>query len=89
MTHDQTAGMGGHYTILDGIGSPRHVWGIGWALQTATTPALFSELLLFDRFGHYGTSGCQVMADPTQDLIGVALTNTHLNTGIDRWYNRL
>jgi hypothetical protein len=29
------------------------------------------------------------MTDPAQDLIVVALTNTHLNTGIDRWYNRL
>jgi hypothetical protein len=38
---------------------------------------------------HHGASGSQVMADPAQDLIMVALTNTHLNTGIDRWYNRL
>jgi hypothetical protein len=29
------------------------------------------------------------MADPTQDIIVVTLTNTHLNTGIDPWYNRL
>ena len=38
---------------------------------------------------HHGASGCQVIADPSQDLMVVALTNTHLNTGIDRWYNRL
>ena len=89
MTHDQTAGVGGHYPILDGIGTPRHSWGIGWALQTATTPALFSELLSFDTFGHHGASGCQVMADPHHDLVLVTLTNTHLNTGMDRWYDRL
>jgi hypothetical protein len=29
------------------------------------------------------------MDDPAQDLIVVALTNTHLNTGIERWENRL
>jgi hypothetical protein len=29
------------------------------------------------------------MADPAQELVVVTLTNTHLNTGIDRWYERL
>ncbi|MFZ9857968.1 MAG: serine hydrolase domain-containing protein [Roseiflexaceae bacterium] len=90
MTRDQTAGVPGSYPIITGLGTnPRHAWGLGWALQTASTPALFSELLSFETFGHHGASGCQVMADPSQDLIVVALTNTHLNTGIDRWYNRL
>ena len=74
----------------DGIGAtPQHTWGIGWALQTAATPALFSELVSFDTFGHHGASGCQVIADPAQDLVVVTLTNTHLNTGMDRWYDRL
>lgn len=90
MTRDQTAGVPGSYPIISGLGAqPQHAWGLGWALQTARTPALFSELLSFETFGHHGASGCQVMADPTQELIVVALTNTHLNTGIDRWYNRL
>jgi hypothetical protein len=30
-----------------------------------------------------------VIVDPVQDLVLVALTNTHLNTGIERWYDRL
>lgn len=90
MTHDQTAGVPGAYPVITGIGAnPQHAWGIGWALQTARTPALFSELLSFDTFGHHGASGCQVMADPAQGLVVVTLTNTHLNTGIDRWYERL
>ena len=90
MTRDHTTGVPGSYPIITGLGNnPRHAWGLGWALQTASTPALFSELLSFETFGHHGASGCQVMADPTQELIVVALTNTHLNTGIDRWYNRL
>ncbi|MBM4412974.1 MAG: beta-lactamase family protein [Chloroflexi bacterium] len=90
MTRDQTAGVPGSYPIISGLGAqPLHAWGLGWALQTAHTPALFSELLSFESFGHHGASGCQVMADPTQELIVVALTNTHLNTGIDRWYVRL
>jgi CubicO group peptidase (beta-lactamase class C family) len=90
MTHDQTAGVPGQYLIIDGYGrQPQHAWGIGWALQTAQTPALFSELLSFDSFGHHGASGCQVLADPHQDLVVVVLSNTHLNTGMDRWYDRL
>jgi CubicO group peptidase (beta-lactamase class C family) len=90
MTHDQTAGVPGSFPIITGLGdNPRHAWGIGWALQTANTPALFSELLSFESFGHHGASGCQVMADPSQELIVVTLTNTHLNTGLDPWYNRL
>lgn len=90
MTHDQTAGVPGAYPVITGIGAhPQHAWGIGWALQTARTPALFSELLSFDTFGHHGASGCQVMADPAQGLVVVTLTNTHLNTGMDRWYERL
>ena len=90
MTHDQTAGVPGQYLIIDGYGrQPQHAWGIGWALQTAQTPALFSELLSFDSFGHHGASGCQVLADPRQELVVVVLSNTHLNTGMDRWYDRL
>jgi hypothetical protein len=58
-------------------------------LQTAQTPAVFSELLSFDSFGHHGASGCQVLANPHQDLVVVVLSNTHLNTGMDRWYDRL
>lgn len=90
MTSDQTAGVPGSYPVISGLGSqPRHAWGLGWALQTASTPALFSELVSFQSFGHHGASGCQVIVDPVQDLVLVALTNTHLNTGIERWYDRL
>lgn len=90
MTSDQTAGVPGSYPVVTGLGdAPRHAWGIGWALQTASTPALFSELASFQSFGHHGASGCQVIVDPAQDLVLVTLTNTHLNTGIARWYDRL
>jgi len=90
MTSDQTAGVPGSYPIISGLGSaPRHAWGIGWALQTASTPALFSELASFQSFGHHGASGCQIIVDPVQDLVLVTLTNTHLNTGMTRWYDRL
>ncbi len=29
------------------------------------------------------------MVDPTQNLVLVVVSNTHLNTGIERWYDRL
>lgn len=41
------AGVSGQYPIIDGYGTqPQHAWEIGWALQTAQTPALFSELFV-------------------------------------------
>jgi CubicO group peptidase (beta-lactamase class C family) len=58
-------------------------------LQTAHTPALFSELLSFETFGHGGASGCQLVADPEQGLIVAMLTNTRLRTGYEAWYRRL
>ena len=90
MTKDQTGGVLGTHSWLSGLGTEGHVpWGIGWALQTAYTPALFSELLSFETFGHGGASGCQLAADPEQGLIVAVLTNTHLRMGHEPWYRRL
>jgi CubicO group peptidase (beta-lactamase class C family) len=90
MTRDQTGGVPGIHPSLRGFGASAHIpWGLGWALQTADVPALFSELLSFRTFGHGGASGCQLVADPEQGLVVAVLTNTHLRTGRERWYARL
>jgi CubicO group peptidase (beta-lactamase class C family) len=90
MTSDQTGGVLGTHSWLSGLGTGGRVpWGIGWALQTPHTPALFSELLSFETFGHGGASGCQLVADPEQGLVVAVLTNTHLRTGHEPWYRRL
>jgi CubicO group peptidase (beta-lactamase class C family) len=64
-------------------------WGFGWALQTAATPGVFSDLASFSSFGHGGASGCQAFIDPDNDIAVVILTNTHLRTGFEAWFNRL
>jgi CubicO group peptidase (beta-lactamase class C family) len=85
MIRDQTGNIPGAHPTLRGLGTDGRIpWGIGWALQTAQTPALFSELLSFQTFGHGGASGCQLVADPEQGL-----TNTHVRTGREAWYRRL
>jgi CubicO group peptidase (beta-lactamase class C family) len=90
MIRDQTGGVPGTHSWLSGLGSDGRVpWGIGWALQTAHTPALFSELLSFETFGHGGASGCQLVADPEQGLTLAVLTNTHLRMGHEPWLRRL
>ena len=55
-------------------------WGYGWALQTAATPGIFSDLASFSTFGHGGASGCHAFVDPDEGVSVVILTNTHLRT---------
>jgi CubicO group peptidase (beta-lactamase class C family) len=64
-------------------------WGYGWALQTTATTGTFSDLASLSTFGHGGASGCQAFVDPDNDLAVVILTNTHLRTGFEAWFNRL
>ncbi len=64
-------------------------WGYGWALQTAMTPGTFSDLASFSTFGHGGASGCQAFVDPDNDIAVVIVTNTHLRTGFEAWFNHL
>lgn len=64
-------------------------WGFGWALQTASTPGAFSDLASAETFGHGGASGCQAFVDPQNGLTIAILTNTHLRTGFEAWFNRL
>jgi CubicO group peptidase (beta-lactamase class C family) len=64
-------------------------WGLGWALQTKWTPALFCELSSFNTFGHGGASGCEMFIDPDHEVALAVLTNTHLRIGREAWYRRL
>ena len=90
MTTDQTGGVPGSHPSLTGLGERATIpWGLGFAIQNASVPALFSDLASFGTFGHGGASGCQLVVDPEADLVVGVLTNTHLRTGRERWRARL
>jgi CubicO group peptidase (beta-lactamase class C family) len=90
MTTDQTGRVGGAHPSMKSFGDhPRIPWGLGWSLQTESTPTLFSEFASNQTFGHGGASGCQIVVDPLIDTVVALCTNTHVRTGRDRWYRRL
>jgi CubicO group peptidase (beta-lactamase class C family) len=90
MTRDQTGGVYGKHVSLAGLSPNATVpWGLGWALQTEHTPALFSDLASPRTFGHGGASGCQLLADPETGVCIALLTNTHLRAGREQWTRRL
>ena len=90
MTRNQTGVVTGIHPSMKGYDETAPMpWGLGWALQTEWTPALFCELSSFKTFGHGGASGCEVFVDPESDVILAVLSNTHLLTGRERWYQRL
>ncbi len=90
MTRDQTGVVTGIHPSMKGYDQTSSLpWGLGWALQTQWTPALFCELASSSTFGHGGASGCQLLVDPENDVALVVLTNTHLRVGREAWYRRL
>jgi CubicO group peptidase (beta-lactamase class C family) len=90
MTTDQTGVVTGIHPSMKGYDSTAPMpWGLGWALQTEWTPALFCELSSFKTFGHGGASGCEMFVDPENDIALAVLTNTHLRVGREGWYRRL
>jgi CubicO group peptidase (beta-lactamase class C family) len=90
MTTNQTGVVTGIHPSMKGYDSTAPMpWGLGWALQTEWTPALFCELSSFKTFGHGGASGCELMIDPEHDIALAVLTNTHLRVGREGWYRRL
>jgi CubicO group peptidase (beta-lactamase class C family) len=90
MTRNQTGVVTGIHPTMKGYDETASMpWGLGFALQTKWTPALFCELSSFKTFGHGGASGCQIMVDPKNEVIVAVLTNTHLNTGREAWYRKL
>jgi serine-type D-Ala-D-Ala carboxypeptidase len=90
MTTDQTGCVIGEHISLKGIAPDARVpWGIGFALQNNYVPGLFCDLASHSSFGHGGASGCQLIVDPQADLTVAVLTNTHLNTGREKWSARL
>jgi beta-lactamase class C len=90
MTRDQAGGVYGQHVSLTGLSPDAPVpWGLGWALQTKTTPALYCDLASARAFGHGGASGCLLMVDPHNDVVVAVLSNTHVRTGRERWNARL
>jgi CubicO group peptidase (beta-lactamase class C family) len=90
MTTDQTGGVAGAHPSMKSFGDhPKIPWALGWSLQTADVPCLFSDFASDKTFGHGGASGCQIFIDPMIDAVVVVCTNTHVRTGRDRWYRRL
>jgi CubicO group peptidase (beta-lactamase class C family) len=90
MTTDQTGGVPGVHPSMKGYGADVRIpWAIGFALQTEKVPSLYSDLASFRTFGHGGASGCELVIDPTLDLVVAVVSNTHLSTGRERWYMRM
>ncbi len=90
MTTDQTGVVTGIHPSMKGYDTTAPMpWGLGWALQTRWTPALFCELSSFRTFGHGGASGCEIFVDPENGIALAVLTNTHLRVGREGWYRRL
>lgn len=90
MTRDQTGGVPGQHPAIGGFGAAAPIpWGLGWSLQSASTPAIMSELASFRSFGHGGASGCHILADPAAGVVVAVVSNTHLRTGPEPWYARL
>lgn len=90
MTTNQTGVVTGIHPSMKGYDSTAPMpWGLGWALQTKWTPALFCELSSFKTFGHGGASGCELLVDPENGIVLAVLTNTHLRVGREGWYRRL
>jgi CubicO group peptidase (beta-lactamase class C family) len=89
MTTSQSGDVPGEHPSLPEHGAfPRVPWGFGFELQTAELPPVFSKHASPGTFGHGGASGCHLVVDPVRDMIVVVLTNTHLLTGIDAWFDR-
>jgi CubicO group peptidase (beta-lactamase class C family) len=90
MTTDQTGGVAGIHPSMKGYAADIRIpWAIGFALQTAQVPGLYSDLASFQTFGHGGASGCELIGDPVQGLVVAITTNTHLGTGREPWYRRM
>jgi CubicO group peptidase (beta-lactamase class C family) len=90
MTTDQTGGVPGTHPSMKGYARDVHIpWGLGFALQTAAVPSLYSDLASFRTFGHGGASGCQLVCDPSVGVVVAVTSNAHLATGREPWYRRM
>ena len=85
MITDQTG-----YDFPDAVTKPMspavRAWGLGFMLKSRmAVPELASRAA----FGHPGATGCMVLVDPTYDVAFAFVSNRHLNTGMDEWFDRL
>jgi CubicO group peptidase (beta-lactamase class C family) len=90
MTTDQTGGVPGVHPSMQGYAADVRVpWAIGFALQSAHLPGLYSDLSSPRTFGHGGASGCVIVCDPECGVVVALTTNTHLRTGREPWTRRI
>lgn len=90
MISDQAGGVPGAHPAAQGLGPRTPMpWGLGWYLQTPTTPAVIADLASFRAFGHGGASGCMLLGDPEAGLAVAYVSNTHVRTGIEAWRRRI
>lgn len=90
MTSDQTGGVPGRHPASGGFGPSAPIpWGLGWWLQSASTPAGIADLASLKSFGHGGASGCNLLADPAAGAVVAVLSNTHHRIDPEAWFARL
>lgn len=83
-------GLHGHHPLWPELGDDVPIgWGLTFEVQTGVVPGTLSHGASAGSFGHPGASGCRIVVDPAAATIVVALTNTHLLTGLVPWRTRL
>ncbi len=60
---------------------PEVAWGIGWEIKGTKRPHRSGDLTSPATFGHSGSTGTMVWADPETDIVCVLLTNRTLASG--------
>lgn len=91
MTKDQTSGYatGGDEFFAGLPANAPIAWGLGFMIQTPSLPAMLCDLAPFGAFGHGGATGCQLIIDPVNDVVIALVSNTHVNSGLERWRFRV
>lgn len=60
---------------------PEVAWGIGWEIKGTKRPHPSGDLTSSATFGHLGSTGTMVWADPETDIVCILLTNRTLASG--------
>lgn len=60
---------------------PAVAWGIGWEIKGTARPHPSGDLTSPATFGHLGSTGTMVWADPATDIVCILLTNRTLASG--------
>jgi CubicO group peptidase (beta-lactamase class C family) len=90
MRIDQTGGraLGNHPAAPSSEPVPIP-WGLGFYIQSPSTPGVYGDLAPFGTFGHGGASGCQWAIDPINNIVVAVVSNLHARSGREAWSHRL